>query len=337
MQFTVVGKTVTLLGSDGKIRTISKTNPQAGLIVRALLDGDDEAKVVNLFDAAKALEDFTLGVQSEIQAISITNTDVNGTVLVRNGRVFWDKNGSEEELGGVIVDRIRKFMGAGLNATPLARFLCRLMANPSFNSRKQLYEFLEALNMPITDRGTFLACKGLNIDYTDRHTGKFDNHPGVVNEMPRSAVDENPNNHCSNGFHVGAWEYASTFGPKCVLVEVDPADVVSVPGDHNAQKCRVTRYKVLCDMTEPLRGEFYPLTDRTPKAELDPVIEDEPDPEHVCPECGEDLDGASEWDADEPRKVSCPHCQVDVCKNCEEVVEPEGAVYCSKCGYYVGN
>ena len=127
--------------------------------------------------------------------------------------------------------------------------------------------------------------------------------------MPRSEVDENPDNHCSSGFHVGAWEYASSFGERVVLVEVDPADVVSVPNDYNAQKCRVTKYKVLSDLTAPING---PLKDVNPPAET--VDEDDEDDEDnddeddtVCPECGGEADRSKDG------SVICSGCSSSGC------------------------
>jgi predicted RNA-binding Zn-ribbon protein involved in translation (DUF1610 family) len=135
--------------------------------------------------------------------------------------------------------------------------------------------------MPITCEGTFLACKGVREDYKDCHTGTIDNRPGaVIPPMDRSEVDDNPNNHCSNGYHCGAWDYAKSFGARVVLVEVDPADVVSVPSDYNAQKCRVTWYKVLSDMLEPVNG---PLKDVNPPAETADEVKEG---DIKCPKCG---------------------------------------------------
>jgi hypothetical protein len=101
--------------------------------------------------------------------------------------------------------------------------------------------------MPITTKGTFLAYKGIREDGKDVHSGTIDNSPGQTPTMPRRLVNDDPNQGCSQGLHVGAFEYASHWGPRVVLVEVDPADVVSVPADHSYQKCRACKYKVLRD------------------------------------------------------------------------------------------
>jgi hypothetical protein len=73
--------------------------------------------------------------------------------------------------------------------------------------------------------------------------------------MPRNKVDDNKEVGCSYGFHAGTLEYASDFASdfdKLVLVEIDPADVVSIPTDCNFQKLRTCRYKVVAEYEKPL-------------------------------------------------------------------------------------
>ena len=55
----------------------------------------------------------------------------------------------------------------------------------------------------------------------------------------KSLCDNTPN------VHFGGHEYASTFGPRMVLVRVDPADLVCVPHDCSQGKVRVCRYWVV--------------------------------------------------------------------------------------------
>ena len=323
IQYKKTSETLSVLFRDDfEVKQVSMTNPHADAILAEIRNGTpacngtisvNEARLRLLFDRAAALRDY----------VERVGVDLNGHRLVAaGGNVTWDG----ETLGGVVVDRILQFMAAGRPVKPLATFLARLMANPSFNSRQQLYSFLEAINMPITENGTFLACKGVTADYTDVHTGSYVNKPGFVHVMDRKLVDDNPNNHCSAGFHVGAWEYARSFGAHVMLVEVDPADVVSVPADYNAQKCRTCKYKVLFEMTEPLLGDFHPLAPKPVPAK----------PEHVCPTCGEDLDEQYAEAADEGDATVCcpnPDCKTaDICVACGKVVVPTDANFCSECG-----
>jgi hypothetical protein len=168
------------------------------------------------------------------------------------------------EVNNVVVDRILKFMTAGLPVDPLIAFLERLLANPSKRSIDELYKFLEHENLPITVDGKFLAYKGVNDDYTDCHTSTFDNAPGNTHEMARNEVDDDARRACSNGFHVGSLEYATGFGSRTVIVEVDPADVVSVPYE-DANKLRTSKYTVIADFNgalgDPLHDASSPYRD----------------------------------------------------------------------------
>jgi hypothetical protein len=133
------------------------------------------------------------------------------------------------------------------------------MANPSRRAVNELYSFLAHKNMPITDAGTFLAYKSVRSDYTDHHTGNFNNSIGNTLQMIRNNVCDDHNQGCSVGFHAGSLEYASSFGGQdsiLLIVEIDPADVVSVPSDCNCQKLRTCKYKVVAKYDGPLPQHY---------------------------------------------------------------------------------
>jgi hypothetical protein len=133
---------------------------------------------------------------------------------------------------------------------PWLKFIDKLMRNPSHNSREQSYKFLEHKNMPLTSNGNILGYKGVRNDYKDKWSGKFDNSVGAENSMERSNVDDNINNGCSYGFHIGSHDYADSWGGsdgKLMLVEFSPEDIVSVPHDCNYAKLRVSKYKVVSE------------------------------------------------------------------------------------------
>lgn len=226
---------------DGKIFSIQRDHPESRQVLRAIKERADAQTVVALFDKIKAMAAYMRG-----------NVKVKGNAVYYGG----------EAIDDVIAERILTFMGQDLPFEPMVEFLERIMKNPSRNSRKQLYTFLEHKNLPITPKGTFLAYKAIRHDWTDKHTGKFVNGIGCELSMARNKVDDDPNAHCSFGFHVGGLEYVRDFacgygtrgGDRIVIVEVDPADVVSVPTDCSCQKVRVCRYKVVSEYTGPLPG-----------------------------------------------------------------------------------
>ena len=138
------------------------------------------------------------------------------------------------------------------------------MNNPSSRATEELYTFLEHKNMPLTPEGNFLAYKGVNADFTDNYTGKFNNSVGQILEMRRNGVCDDANIGCSNGFHAGSYEYAKGYashGGNLMVVEIDPADVVSVPLDCECQKLRTSKYKVVAHYetidAPPLDKELY--------------------------------------------------------------------------------
>jgi len=89
-----------------------------------------------------------------------------------------------------LTKRILSFMRDGLPHEPLLNFFKNLMENPSKRAVDELYDFLEAGELPITEDGHFLAFKNVRSNYLDIHSGKFNNSVGKVCEMPRNGVEE---------------------------------------------------------------------------------------------------------------------------------------------------
>lgn len=188
-----------------------------------------------------------------------------GKFKVVNGQLQF--NG--EVLPGDINTRIVEMATLGEDPSPLLKFWERLQKNPSMRSVDQLWRFLKNIGIPLTEDGCFLAYKAVKRDFTDCYTGTIDNSVGKVIEMPRNKISDDPAHACHYGLHVGAREYASSFGggdSRLLIVKVDPEHVVSVPNDHNSQKMRVCRYEVIgLD-----NGDFMPST--TVKDDEVPVL-----------------------------------------------------------------
>jgi hypothetical protein len=213
---------------DGKAHTMNQDHPSWGLAKDALKDEEWE-RLEKLFDVASAVEDYF------DQAVGIE---------VKDGGVFY----RGESVHGYCVDRILDFMRKGLPYQPLVKFFGKLLENPSARAVDELYRFLEHKQMPLTPDGNFLAYKGVNQDFTDFYSGKFNNSVGEVLEMRRNGVCDDANIGCSNGFHAGSYEYAKGYaqsGGNLMVVEIDPSDVVSVPHDCDCQKLRTAKYKVV--------------------------------------------------------------------------------------------
>lgn len=135
----------------------------------------------------------------------------------------------------------------------LVVFLENLMLNSSYRAVNELYGFLEANCIEITNDGHFIAFKKVRPDYKDIHSGTFDNSPGQTLRVMRSQVDENSERTCSHGLHCCSKSYLPHFGSgtsRVVRVKVHPADVVAIPRDYNNAKMRCCGYTVIDDVTD---------------------------------------------------------------------------------------
>lgn len=180
----------------------------------------------------------------------------------KDGEILFDS----EVLPPPLVERYYSMLEHGYDVGPLVAFMQRLGKNPSRNSVQQLYNFLEHKNISIDEEGYFWAYKAIRPDWKDIYSGKIDNSIGSVVSMKRALVDEDPNSHCSHGLHVGSIEYVHWYGSSdsiVVICKVDPADVVAVPTDHNAQKLRTCKYEVL----QEFKGDVYHLYTQYKKAQ----------------------------------------------------------------------
>lgn len=225
-----------------------------------------------------------------------------GLVTVIGSTVYY----KGQSVHTTLTKRLLDVLDAGHNAIIWARFLERVMANPSDRSRQCLYDFLNHWKAPLTEDGHFIAFKRVREDYTPIHRGgdKFDNSPGSVVEMPRENVDANPDATCSYGLHVAASSYLGSFataeGNRTIACKVDPADVVAVPRDYGFAKMRVCRYFVIGDAEESFYNNAHesvmaPVAAESSKEYIAP--DEEPE---VCEECGSTL---GVWD------YLCQDCQ----------------------------
>ena len=268
---------------DGKQHTILASNPMFASAVSAYQTKDFDALMLALDPSRKFLNLYAKYEQIE----------------VKDGSVFVDG----DAIQSVVADRIINFLADGVDCLPIFKFITRLQLNPSKRAVDELYTFLEHKHLPLTETGTFLAYKAVRNDFTDKHTGRFFNGVGEVLEMPRNKVDDNKEVGCSYGFHAGTLEYASNFAggnDRLVLVEIDPADVVSIPTDCEFQKLRTCRYKVVAEYERPLVEHVYESRFST---EHDDDVDNEWDDENpTCCECGEESYG------------NCEGC--DCCEGC---------------------
>jgi len=244
---------------DGKAHVVYKSNQYYSALIAAI-KSCDKTTILNSISLAEQINKFG-----------------KGKVYVKDGLVYFNT----KPVNSAVSDHIIRMVKEGFNVEPMLLFLRNLMNNPSDTSREELYLFMQKGKMPITSDGHFLAYKRVRNNYTDIHSGIFDNTPGKVVEMPRDQVDTNRNNTCSKGLHFCSEGYLPHFGSgsgnRVVMVKVNPADVVSIPSDYDNTKGRTWRYEVLRDVTDKV-GTFNSAVwqDDTEDSDNDPVATSKP-------------------------------------------------------------
>lgn len=190
---------------------------------------DMEQELVDILDRIKGLDKYT-----------------EGSMEIVGHSVYY--NGKQVENGAV--EKLLSCKDQGLPYRPLLKFLEKLMQNQRYSVIKNLYAFLEHKGMQISGDGMIVGWKGVRENYMDVHSGTVLNKPGCSPEpFSPQDVDDNPEHHCSYGYHVGSFSYARSWGPKVMRVCVNPKDVICVPNDCACQKIRCTGYTVLEEVT----------------------------------------------------------------------------------------
>lgn len=247
--YGVTNDTVTVV-IDGKTNTVRKGAPNYVEIRKAILE--------ERFD----------DVRSHLTPALSVEAWAKGKFKLVGNSLSYDG----EKIPAEFNERIFKMAAGGESPEPLFKFYERLQKNPSNRAVVSLWNFMQHNGIPITEDGHLLAYKGITTSYKDCHTKTFDNRPGVVNEMPRNKISDDPNNACDPGFHVGSEVYAKGFGQVVVICKVDPADVVSVPYDENGQKMRVCKYVVVGHYNGQMPSTTI-ATDDVPNVEADEADE----------------------------------------------------------------
>lgn len=236
MNYIISNKGVVNCVVSGQTYTFGKNHPNYDKLIGYLEDSN-----VEYFEAAYDVE-------------SAIDHFCEGYIDVKNGTLQWDGIDMPE----LFTDRILKMKQEGFNFQPMLEFLNNMNENPSDHAIIELFDFMQHEHLPITDDGHFLAYKAVDNNFKDKWTGRFDNSVGSTVEVDRTNVDNNRNNGCSHGLHVGSLNYVKDYGDdnggdQFLIVKVNPMDVVSVPHDAKYQKLRCCRYEVVSLFTDPLK------------------------------------------------------------------------------------
>lgn len=250
----------------------------AGELISVLSDNPNFERISNAFgkDAGLAAED-RMGDREFFELLHYVPVAPEVKMARLSGRILYDASNDTILFDGVPVDstlteyikELVKTDHPQLNA--FVNFMERLATNPSEEARNDLYNWIKTLQdrgekLTISAEGKLLAYKGVMIDgdgdpasinvgpgIVDGYSvnGHLKNKVGSIVEVSRDYVDANNLIGCSRGLHAGTYSYASGFAcGLLLLVEIDPADVVSVPAHCAWQKIRCCRYRVIETIVE---------------------------------------------------------------------------------------
>tara|TARA_Y100000310_G_C20698487_1_gene827442 strand:- start:745 stop:1593 length:849 start_codon:yes stop_codon:yes gene_type:complete len=219
---------------NGKLLTITKAH-----VNYYLIDNELKSYVIPDWDQIEKWADVSGAVEEWAQGVF----KVVGGVLHMNGK----------EVHSALGNRIIQGIHEGADVTAFLNFALNLNRNPSKTAVDELFLFLEDNNLPITFKGKFQAYKNVNDNYKDRHSNSFDNQIGKVCEVARNEVDDVRDRTCSYGLHFCSLPYLRNFwgfNGHTMIVEIDPADVVSIPSDYNNTKGRTCKYTVVGELKQ---------------------------------------------------------------------------------------
>ncbi len=241
--FTITGSGKICTVIEGKAYTVEKTHTNYDSILATVKEMDWN-KFVSLVDLTSPIKAY------------LENSNTAGKVELNDGAITYEG----EVIHNSLTNRILDFVKEGLPFEPLMNFLGNLMLNPSKRAVDELYDFLEAGELPITEDGYFLAYKNVNDNYMDIHSGTFDNSIGKVCKMPRNKVNDDKNETCSDGLHFCSIKYLPHFsaseGGHTMIVKINPRDCVSFPVDYNNTKGRCCEYEVVAEYTGDYNKEI---------------------------------------------------------------------------------
>lgn len=283
--------TLTIEDDNGDIRTfkVDKTSSRYArtleLATKAMTTEDDDERE-RAFDGIASMHDISRQIES---ALKMIDADTRGTFTMARAGVLYEGTLLPKTVSSHIVRILHDQSDASSfdKWSSFSKFIEKLFSNVDEYVRDQLFDWLVGLEeasggFTLTKSGNLIGYKGVG-NANGVPTSGFSGHAFVVSRdetgeevvteykgqripnvvgtevmMPRGEVQFDPQVGCAVGLHVSNINYARGYAAGFMLmVEVDPRDFVSVPTECNAQKARVSRYKVLSVVEEGLSSTFY--------------------------------------------------------------------------------
>ena len=123
----------------------------------------DKTKAQSLYERIKtvALNPTNLLVDELIQEFDPTSKIYGQESLVRDSMGNWFLKGYSEPLPSKLLNKMREFIEKDIPLTPLVNFWKLTMLNPADHVKRDLYNFMDQYEFPITDSGYFIAYKSV--------------------------------------------------------------------------------------------------------------------------------------------------------------------------------
>lgn len=243
---------------------IRKYDQRAIDAVNAFIADGDSDKLVNELNN-KRPESFVTYKEKVADTLNKKFRKLSDHLSTDGVHVYYDndtfKNVSLDE---TLEDHIVRIMQNGTDSDlhAVCRFAERLYGNVDERNRADMFKWLVAQKLlTFDDDGRIIGYRGgqLNDDGIAESihegyaivngqsvNGHVPNPDGAIVEMPRQMVENDSKVACSNGLHVGTYDYARNWARNVIMrVAVAPEDVVSVPYDCAAQKMRCCRFEVI--------------------------------------------------------------------------------------------
>lgn len=241
----ILGRNAMTLFVGGRQYTVEQSHARFGDILQAIKD-NDESRALSILSNKGAT--FSPAFSQHAYQDTAQGVLIDGELLPE-----------------VLSEHCRRMVKMGLDLDSMIKFWHNIKNNAQ-SVVGGLFDFLAYKNLPITEDGCFLAYKGLQSNYWSikgntktivesglvNSQGQIFNGIGEKIRVARRCVDDNRNNHCGEGVHVGSLDYANGWGQRTVVVKVNPADVVTVPNDCSGQKMRCLGYEVISDYKEEI-------------------------------------------------------------------------------------
>ena len=231
----VANNTMINLVVDGEVFNADCTHPNFKEIISKCLE-NDFATAVTLINTGKTIEKWSMGV-----------FDFSDGILTYCGH----------PLHGLLIDKIIESIRKGDDdVNKYVYFLQDALLN-SKNSFEEMWNFMKHNDIQIHPNGAIVCYKkvttGADGKLYDSYTTTVPNDVGTLVQMPRHLVDDDKNQTCSYGLHVGSIDYVKNFnGDRIIKVLVAPHNIVSVPTDYNGQKMRCAEYFVIQSLDDDL-------------------------------------------------------------------------------------